>query len=182
MLINTQLKLAVLLFIGLLVVLLIAFWPWVAQAIVSDERGFLVEPGGTDGRLLEADPERRFIDPPPPPKPHLESIQVRKTMNAPSVPSGAVQRLVEAEFGKGHIMYWVALNESGFDPMAASGTGPKGVFQIANQTWAGYKCTGNVYNASDNIKCARKIYDANGLTDWRWSKWEGFDGGWGKRL
>jgi len=93
-----------------------------------------------------------------------------------------VKQAIEAEFGPGHIMYWVAVNESELDPLAESGTGPEGVFQIARQTWRNYKCEGDVFNAADNIKCARKIYDANGLTDWRWSMYHGSQGGWAKHL
>jgi len=93
-----------------------------------------------------------------------------------------VAKMVIAEFGEGNIMYWVALNESDFNPYAASGTGPVGVFQIAGSTWTAYGCTGSRVNAADNIQCARKIYDTNGLTDWRWSKYAGYNGGWGKNL
>lgn len=93
-----------------------------------------------------------------------------------------VVKEIERVFGKDHIMYWVALNESEFNPTAESGTGPVGVFQIAGVTWRHHKCAGDRYNYKDNIACAKIIYDANGLTDWRWSKDHGADGGWGKRL
>ena len=44
----------------------------------------------------------------------------------------------------------------------------KGVFQIIDGTWKGYKCTGSVLIYEDNIQCAKKIYESNG--DWRqWS-------------
>lgn len=79
-------------------------------------------------------------------------------------------------------MYWVAVNESSLNPHAESGTGPVGVFQIAGVTFKQHKCTGDRYDYRANIRCAKKIYDANGLVDWRWSEHEGSQGGWHKHL
>lgn len=107
-------------------------------------------------------------------------VEVVRALEAPV--TGSVKDLIDAEFGAGHIMYWVALNESDLDPTAESGTGPVGVFQIAGITWRDYDCTGNRYNAYDNIQCARKIYDKRGLKDWRWSEYHGSHGGWHKNL
>lgn len=45
-----------------------------------------------------------------------------------------------------------------------------GLFQILIGTWYAYKCEGTRYNADDSIKCARKIYDAQGTSPWNSSK------------
>lgn len=95
--------------------------------------------------------------------------------------SEVAQAILEA-FPDAPIMYWVAVNESGLDPNIANPSGAKGLFQITGGTWRGSGCTGNVFNATDNIKCARKLYDKNHLSDWSESKYKGFGGGWGKHL
>lgn len=124
-------------------------------------------------------------------KPSSEGVhKAPESLIAAPEPSGVsaykdredVKQALEREFGPNHIMYWVAVNESALDPSAANPSGAKGLFQIVGTTWRGYGCTGDVFNAEDNIKCARKIYDRNGLRDWEWSRNHGSDGGWGKRL
>jgi len=107
----------------------------------------------------------------------LEGVQ--KAQNAPL---GVVTDEIERVFGKNHIMYWVAVNESELSPTAASGSGAEGVFQITQGTWRNFKCSGTHFDYKANVQCAKKIYDANGLTDWRWSKYEGSQGGWAKHL
>jgi hypothetical protein len=109
----------------------------------------------------------------------IRAIPLQKAQNNPR---NDVKDEIERVFGKGHIMYHVAVAESELNPLAESGTGPVGVFQIAGITWKHHKCSGDRYIARDNIRCAKKIYDANGLTDWRWSEHEGFGGGWGQYL
>ena len=118
-----------------------------------------------------------------------EALEASKTRTAAShetaatsVPIEDVKRAIEEEFGPNHIMYWVALNESGMEPSAVNPSGASGLFQIVGTTFRGAKCEGDVFNYQDNIKCAAKLYRANGLRDWEWSRYDGFDGGWGKRL
>lgn len=92
-----------------------------------------------------------------------------------------IQQMVRQAFPDAPIMEKVALNESNFNPTAKNpNSSAKGVFQILNRTWSGYGCTGNVYDAADNIRCARVIYDESGLRPWEASRYEGFAGGWGR--
>jgi soluble lytic murein transglycosylase-like protein len=54
----------------------------------------------------------------------------------------------------------VAKCESGFNPKAKNpNSTASGVFQIIKGTFKQFKCEGYVFDAEDNVKCARKIYD-----------------------
>ena len=54
----------------------------------------------------------------------------------------------------------VAFCESSLIPYKESNvSSAKGLFQIINGTWKGFKCSGNPLVYQDNIKCAKKIYD-----------------------
>ncbi len=59
--------------------------------------------------------------------------------------------------------------ESEYDPTAKNphSTG-SGVFQILRGTWKGYKCTGDIFDPDDNVKCAVKIYTSNNS----WKQWQ----------
>jgi hypothetical protein len=71
----------------------------------------------------------------------------------------------------GHIMVRVARAESRFVPTAKNPhSTATGVFQILIGTWNHYKCTGSRTNAADNIRCAKKIYDREGVKPWVSSK------------
>ena len=60
----------------------------------------------------------------------------------------------------------VAKQESGFKPTAKNPhSSAKGIFQIIDGTWRGYKCAGSILDYQDNMRCAVKIYKSNG--DWR---------------
>ena len=77
-----------------------------------------------------------------------------------------VKRLVEAEFGVGHVMVAIAAAESRFEPLAANpSSSARGVFQILKGTGAAYEC-GDRLDAKENIACARKIYNAEGTRPW----------------
>lgn len=79
--------------------------------------------------------------------------------------------LVILAFPDAPIMHRVAWAESKFDPKAKNPSSTaSGVFQILSGTWAHYKCVGDVFEASDNIACARRIYDREGTRPWNASK------------
>ena len=68
-------------------------------------------------------------------------------------------------------MVKIACAESSFNPTNKNPySSAKGLFQILDGTWKGNQCTGNVYNADDNIACAQKIYASDGTSDWNASK------------
>lgn len=156
----------------MVIILIAAAWPKIARAITSDEESFYTSPTEYTALLAAVDPFKAPVRP----------VVRSSGSNNTQILDPAIQAKIEAEFGVGHIMYWVAVNESALVPSAANPSGAKGLFQIVGITWRGYGCTGNVFNTDDNIRCARKIYDKRGLKDWEWSRHEGFDGGWGKRL
>lgn len=82
-----------------------------------------------------------------------------------------VEHMVRRTFADAPIMVDVARAESQFVPTAKNPKSTaKGVFQILDGTFKHYKCDGNVLNASDNIRCARKIYDHEGTEPWNSSK------------
>lgn len=57
------------------------------------------------------------------------------------------------------------------DPLAKNpSSSASGLFGITKGTWEDRKCTGDVFDAADNIACARKIYDKYGLKPWEASK------------
>lgn len=57
----------------------------------------------------------------------------------------------------------VAMCESSMNPEAESPTSSaSGLYQIIDGTWNLFKCTGDPYNAFDNIDCAKKIFDHTG--------------------
>lgn len=58
-----------------------------------------------------------------------------------------------------------------FNPKAKNpDSSAKGLFQILDGTWKYYGCTGDPYDAEDNIACAVKIYAKQGTTPWDSSK------------
>lgn len=62
----------------------------------------------------------------------------------------------------------IAFCESSFNPKAKNPKGTaSGVMQITHPTWVSNKCTGDVFNADDNLKCARIIWERRG-----WQPWE----------
>lgn len=89
----------------------------------------------------------------------------------PSEDQVLVRAMVVAAFPDAPVMVHVADAESDFCSHADN---PKstayGVFQILEGTWSGYRCTGVRGDAADNIRCARKIYDARGTKDWEASR------------
>lgn len=89
----------------------------------------------------------------------------------PSEDQGVVRAMVAAAFPDAPIMVYVADAESDFCSHADNPNSTAyGVFQILQGTWTAYGCTGSRGDAADNIKCARKIYDASGTQPWNASK------------
>lgn len=78
----------------------------------------------------------------------------------PTDPEGLIKYYFVSE---GERAVKVAFCESSLDPRKTSSTSTaSGLFQILKGTWSAYQCEGNPLNADDNIKCAYKIYQANG--------------------
>jgi hypothetical protein len=95
-----------------------------------------------------------------------------------------IQKVIELTFPDAPIMLEVGKAESwnyklnNFNPKATNqNSTAKGVFQILDGTWKYWGCTGDPFQALDNIMCARKGYDKEGTTPWNASK-----GTWGKYL
>jgi len=93
-----------------------------------------------------------------------------------------IGKVIELTFPDAPIMYQVAKAESWdyknnrFNPRATNPESTaKGVFQILDGTWKYWECTGDPFQALDNIQCARKGYDKEGTRPWNASK-----GTWGK--
>lgn len=84
----------------------------------------------------------------------------------------SVRGMVERAFPDAPVMLDIAEAESKFDPLAKNpNSTATGVFQILIGTWndpTGDKvsCEGVRTNAADNIKCARRLYDAYGTAPW----------------
>jgi transglycosylase-like protein with SLT domain len=75
--------------------------------------------------------------------------------------------MVLAEFPDAPVMLRIAQAESHMLPEAKNAhSTAAGLFQILSGTWSSYRCTGDKYDASDNIACARKIYDKEGTRPW----------------
>lgn len=114
-------------------------------------------------------PKKKEVAPKPAPAAPKENVPC-------GIPKGSwpeEKALVEAEFGKGHVMVHVARSESNFFPEAQNcRSSAAGIFQIIKGTWLAYNCgpLEDRKKAGPNIRCARKIYDANGTRDWNASK------------
>lgn len=75
-----------------------------------------------------------------------------------------VEEIIEDRFGEyAEQAVQVAFCESSLNPKAKSKlSSAKGLFQIIDGTWAGYRCQGDPHNPYDNAKCAKMIFDRNG--------------------
>lgn len=138
---------------------------------MTDEQGFYVEPGQTYGRLLEADPERRFVDPPEAPVRPVVKSKVNGSVMERIAPVGDVERQIRAAFPDAPIMVDVAKAESQFQLHADNPRSTAySVFQILEPTFYSYGCKGERGILEVEIACARKIYDKSGTTPWDASK------------
>lgn len=88
------------------------------------------------------------------------------------------EAIIRSYFKDIPIMIHVAEAESSFNCKQKNPkSSAKGCFQILDGTWIDYKCIGDVLNTIDNVKCARIIYNRDGLSPWNESKNK-----WGKYL
>ena len=95
----------------------------------------------------------------------------------PPLPAGKQQKVEPV--GVGELIYkhfgaeWetaktVSFCESSLNPKAKSKiSSAKGLFQIIDGTWKSNKCTGDPFNAEDNISCAVKIHNSRGWQPWK---------------
>lgn len=83
----------------------------------------------------------------------------------------SIEQMVRDAFPDAPIMVQVARAESQFVATAKNpNSTATGVFQILTGTWRDAKCQGDIKNATDNIACARILYDESGTTPWLASK------------
>ena len=89
----------------------------------------------------------------------------------------AIIELIVATFPQDPIMLEVAKAESGLNPKAKNpNSSATGIFQILSGTWKHFSCEGEPVNAKDNILCAKKVLDGQGLGAWQESYplWKNF--------
>ena len=80
----------------------------------------------------------------------------------------AIVELIVATFPQDPIMLKVAKAESGLNPKAKNpNSSATGIFQILAGTWKHFACEGEPTNAEDNIVCAKKVLDGQGLGAWQ---------------
>ena len=90
-------------------------------------------------------------------------ITERKTLGVE-----AIKDLIRQTFPNDPIMLNVAKAESGFNPNAKNpNSSAKGIFQIISGTWKHFECQGEPMNAEDNISCAKKVLEGQGLGAWQ---------------
>lgn len=97
----------------------------------------------------------------------------------PTTYSGDIPSLIRAITASSGYGYYeqerfvkIAQHESTMNPNAIgyatyNGMGFYGLFQIYEGTWNGYGCSGNIYDPSDNTRCAITIQRSAG-----WNQWE----------
>lgn len=134
--------------------MIVVFWPLIAHAITTNEAGFYLEPGDTHGRLLEPDPERRFVDPPEAP---VELVTARKVQK----PVGGTLARIAACESQGNLY---AKN-----PKSTA----KGKYQFLDGSWKYYgtKLWGStagksVWSEKDQDELAAYVVSINGYKDW----------------
>ena len=118
-----------------------------------------------------------FVNPP--------SVEIEYKLTPPEIPQ--IIEVVEAKEetipekikrlagNNAEMLLILAEAESNFDTEAKSKTSSaKGLFQILNGTWKEYECTGDSFNAEDNINCAVKIYEKEEWRPWvaSFAKWK----------
>jgi len=94
----------------------------------------------------------------------IEVIQVPKTVK---IKNDVYYLMVYEAFKDTPVMLRIASAESGFNPLAKNpASSASGIFQILKGTWKDYKCVGDVFDAEDNIACAKIIYARDGTRPW----------------
>ncbi len=100
------------------------------------------------------------------------SISEPATVSKKQTATTSIEAMVASAFPNDPVMVRIAWAESRMRPEAKNpASTASGVFQILRGTWAGYECTGDPFNASDNIACAKKIYEKEGTRPWNASKY-----------
>lgn len=137
------------------------FWPVIGKAITTDDQGFYVEPGETYGRLLEANPERRFIEAPEAPVVLHKPSKVQKRTKPQN---GTLARIAACE-SQGNLY---AKN-----PHSTA----KGKYQFLDGSWQYYgkKLWGStagksVWSEKDQDELARYVVTVDGYRPWAASK------------
>ena len=167
-------------YLGVTFILIALLWPLLAKAITTDEVGYYTFP--TELTALLAPRTPLFAVYLPRGEAQVSGIDNVAGSFTPETDSSEIVAQIHAVFPDAPIMYWVALNESGLDPAICNPSGACGLFQITGGTFQSCNVEGVRTELVPNLKCARILYDRNKLSDWEWSRYEGFDGGWGKRL
>lgn len=109
--------------------------------------------------------------------PHPQPIPDRTTKRVvPVEEKRMIAALISDAFPDAPIMVAIANAEAGFDcGIKNPGSSARGCFQIVGSTWKDAKCVGDILDPKANIACARKLYDANGVSPWNESRYS-----WGK--
>lgn len=103
-----------------------------------------------------------------PPSPVVVETLSQKVLHEPT----DIASLILKEFSDAPIMLEVARAESRLNPYAKNPhSSAFSVFQILSGTWTAYGCEGVRGVVADEIACARKIYDKDGLAPWRASQY-----------
>lgn len=94
---------------------------------------------------------------------HASILAVESTTEPPTLQSKLTDAFPHA--------YSIAMCESSLNPTAKNqNSSASGLFQIIRGTWSEAGCTGDVFNEDDNIVCAKRLYDKQGLKPWKASK------------
>lgn len=142
------------------------FWPFIARAITTDTQGFLLETGDTYGRLLVADPERRFVEAPEAPTSPVAASNPQSRGKATQALSGSTLSRIAACESQGNLY---AKN-----PKSTA----KGKYQFLDGSWKyyGQKLWGSewvyksVFSEKDQDELAQYVVSINGYTDWEASR------------
>lgn len=128
--------------------------------------------------ILDAD----YIPPSPTPQPIVEPFQVKQAVVYAKKEKPIKQdflmykKMIVEAFPNEPVMVAIADAESDFNPKNKNpSSSASGLFQITKGTWADHKCAGDVFNAEDNIACAKKLKASRGTQPWNASKYA-----WGK--
>ena len=107
----------------------------------------------------------------------VKSDYIEPVVEVIEVPSSVKPQYVEnyllvyKAFKDTPVMIAIADAESDFNASAKNPhSSASGLFQIIKGTWKAYECVGDPFNPTDNIECAKKIYEDSGTSPWNESK------------
>mgnify|MGYP001614729542 FL=1 len=99
---------------------------------------------------------------------HLGDITALVNTERETLGVEAIKDLIRQTFPNDPVMLNVAKAESGFNPNAKNpNSSAKGIFQIISGTWKHFECQGEPMNAKNNISCAKKVLEGQGLGAWQ---------------